>query len=81
MKPLVAMLSVLTITRAACDDAPTAPTLLAPESELQAAAAPRGTGLVLNNVIELPVDVIGEVPVNVDAVSTGLQFSALAESR
>jgi len=78
MKPLVAMLSVLTITLAACDDAPTAPTLLAHESELQAAAAPRGTGLVLNNVIELPVDVIGEVPVNVDAVITGLQFSALA---
>ncbi|MGH7636609.1 MAG: hypothetical protein ACREOK_03075, partial [Gemmatimonadaceae bacterium] len=54
------------------------PSLVPSGSDLQHAAAPRGTGLVLNNVITLPVDVIGEIPVNVDAVITGLQFSTLA---
>jgi hypothetical protein len=79
MKTLVPVLcSVLTVTLAGCDNAATAPALLTHGSDLQHQAAPRGTGLVLNNVITLPVDVIGEVPVNVDAVITGLQFSALA---
>lgn len=74
--PLVC--AALAVTLVGCEQAPTAPSLVPFASDLQQAAAPRGTGLVLNNVITLPVDVIGEVPVNVDAVITGLQFSALA---
>ena len=76
MRSLVSVVCVvLTATLAGCEHEPTAPSLDLSGSELQNAAAPRGTGLVLNNVITLPVDVVGEVPVNVDAVITGLQFS------
>jgi hypothetical protein len=74
--PIVA--AALTVTLAACEKAPTAPVLLDNGADMSQRPAPRGTGLVLNNVITLPVDVIGEVPVTVDAVITGLQFSALA---
>jgi hypothetical protein len=79
MKSLRSVVAVvLTATLAACENAPTAPTLLQYGSEARNAAALRGTGLVLDNVITLPVEVIGQIPVNVDAVITGLQFSAIA---
>jgi len=75
----------LTLTLSGCErDMPTSPEMTSPSAlqdgstALQRAAPPRGTGLVLNNVITLPVDIIGEVPVTVDAVITGLQFSAIA---
>jgi hypothetical protein len=80
MKMLLPVVSAaLAVTVAACEQAPTEPALLDGRTEaFQRAGPPRGTGLVLNNVITLPVDVIGQVPVTVDAVITGLQFSALA---
>lgn len=70
--------AALAVTLVGCEQAPTAPSLVPSGSDLQHAAAPRGTGLVLNNVITLPLDITGGIPVNVDAVITGLQFSTLA---
>ena len=73
--PALALISV-----AGCENAPTAPAVVAVSDvavAAQRAGPPRGTGLVLENVITLPVDVVGEVPVSVDAVITGLQFSTL----
>jgi hypothetical protein len=70
----------LALALAACERAPLASVTgpLQPTTAAEQRTPPRrGTGLVLDNVLTLPVQVVGQVPVNVDAVITGLQFSAL----
>jgi hypothetical protein len=77
---LAPTLSALALSLAACEQTPLSP-IAAPLHPATAAeqrtAPPRGTGLVLDNVLTLPLDVTGQIPVTVDAVITGLQFSAI----
>jgi hypothetical protein len=77
---LAPTLSALALTLTACDQTPLASVagpLHPPTAAEQRTAPPRGTGLVLDNVLTLPLDVTGGIPVTVDAVITGLQFSAI----
>lgn len=79
MRSLPVVLALpLALALTACDRAPTAPPAISstPEVAFQR-PIPAGTGIVLDNVTSLPIDLLGDVTANVNVVITGLQVSAL----